>query len=105
MPRFEPGSAAANEFLEANGYVVTATLKSTCADLGVQVIKQVLDQTEAAQALELTWEYLEGLGTGSIIHLPTTKRAGSTHSFVVAVIAPGSPTVQPCVVLMNMTAL
>lgn len=49
VPRFEPGSAAASEYLEQKGFVV---------------IKQVLSPKEAERAVELTWDYLEGLDTG-----------------------------------------
>jgi len=53
VPRFEPGSAEASAYLEENGYVV---------------IKSVLSEPDAAHAVSLTWDYLEGLGTGISRH-------------------------------------
>lgn len=49
VPRFEAGSEEANRYLEDHGYVV---------------IKEVLKPDEVEHALKLTWDYLEGLGTG-----------------------------------------
>lgn len=48
-PRFEPGSPEASAYLEENGYVV---------------LRNALSKEEAATAIDLTWDYLEGLGTG-----------------------------------------
>ena len=49
VPRFEAGSPASIEYLRDEGYVVIAN---------------ALDTEAAAHALELTWDWLEGLGTG-----------------------------------------
>lgn len=49
VPRFAAGSKASVEYLEAEGYVVIAG---------------ALSATEASRALDLTWDYLEELGTG-----------------------------------------
>ena len=47
-PRFTPGSEDSRKFLKEYGYVVI----------------KALSETEAAHAVDLTWEYLESLGTG-----------------------------------------
>ena len=49
VERFEPGDPRSVAFLKEFGYVV---------------IKKVLSDGEAATAVELAWEYLEGVGTG-----------------------------------------
>ncbi|MFK8024089.1 MAG: phytanoyl-CoA dioxygenase family protein [Ilumatobacter sp.] len=49
VPRFPAGSPESVEHLESEGYVVIAN---------------ALSSDEADRALELTWEYLENLGTG-----------------------------------------
>ena len=49
VPRLPAGSQESLDHLESEGYVVIAN---------------ALSPTEADQALNLTWEYLEGLGTG-----------------------------------------
>ncbi len=49
VPRFEAGSTESVEYLEQQGYVVIA---------------DVLDTEQTATALDLTWQFLEGLGTG-----------------------------------------
>ena len=49
VPRFAAGSKASVEYLEAEGYVVIAG---------------ALSAIEASRALDLTWDYLEELGTG-----------------------------------------
>src|SRR5260221_7261 len=49
VPRFATGSAESVEYLTEHGYVVIAA---------------ALNARETARALELTWDYLEGLGTG-----------------------------------------
>lgn len=49
VDRFDPGSRASVDYLGDQGYVV---------------IRNALSPTEAATALDLTWDYLEALGTG-----------------------------------------
>ena len=49
VPRFEPGSVEALNYLDEEGFVVFAN---------------VLDGQQTAHALELMWDYLEGLSTG-----------------------------------------
>jgi hypothetical protein len=49
VPRFAPGSAESIAYLREHGYVVIAG---------------TLTPDECAKALDLTWDYLEGLGTG-----------------------------------------
>ncbi|HEX2590691.1 MAG TPA: phytanoyl-CoA dioxygenase family protein [Rhizomicrobium sp.] len=49
VPRFAPGSAEGIAYLDEHGYVVIAN---------------VLSANESRQALGLTWDYLEQLGTG-----------------------------------------
>ncbi|HEY4941490.1 MAG TPA: phytanoyl-CoA dioxygenase family protein [Rhizomicrobium sp.] len=49
VPRFAPGSAEGMAYLEEHGYVVIAN---------------VLSADESRRALDLTWDYLEQLGTG-----------------------------------------
>jgi len=49
VPRFEPGSAQSIAYLEEHGYVVIAG---------------ALSGEQCARALDLTWDYLEALGTG-----------------------------------------
>ena len=49
VPRFAAGSKESLEHLESEGFVV---------------IKSALSPTEAKHALNLTWDYLEQLGTG-----------------------------------------
>ena len=56
-PRFAPGSAESIAYLTDHGYAVIAG---------------VLSSDECAQALELTWDYLEALGTGIDRHDWTT---------------------------------
>jgi hypothetical protein len=49
VPRFAPGSAESMAYLDEHGYAVIAN---------------ALSDKEAAHALDLTWDYLEELGTG-----------------------------------------
>ena len=49
VPRFEAGSAESVEYLEEHGFVVVAN---------------VLDADQTATAIDLTWQFLEELGTG-----------------------------------------
>ncbi len=49
VPRFAPGAADGMAYLEENGFVVIAN---------------ALNRAETEQALALTWNYLEALGTG-----------------------------------------
>src|SRR5471030_1114479 len=49
VARFAPGSAESIAYLHQHGYVVIAG---------------ALTPEECAKALDLTWDYLEGLGTG-----------------------------------------
>ena len=49
VPRFAAGSQESLDHLESEGFVV---------------IKSALSPGEAEHALGLTWDYLEGLGTG-----------------------------------------
>ena len=56
-PRLEPNSKQAKDYLNNNGYVV---------------IKSVLSEIEANEALNLTWDYLENLGTGIDRNNPDT---------------------------------
>jgi hypothetical protein len=49
VPRFAPGSMEGMAYLDEHGYVVVAN---------------VLNENEAARALDLTWKYLEELDTG-----------------------------------------
>jgi hypothetical protein len=49
VPRFAPGSAEGMAYLDEHGYAVIANVLSTA---------------EAAHAHDLTWDYLEALGTG-----------------------------------------
>jgi Phytanoyl-CoA dioxygenase (PhyH) len=49
VPRFKAGSPESLAYLREHGYVVIA---------------KALDDAQAARALELTWDYLEALGTG-----------------------------------------
>ena len=55
VPRLEPGSAEASAYLEEHGYVV---------------LRSVLSDAEVATAIDLTWAYLEGLGTGIVRRQP-----------------------------------
>merc|ERR1712224_993205 len=48
-PRFPPGSKESVKYFEDHGYVI---------------IDGALDKEEVAKALDLTWRYLENLGTG-----------------------------------------
>ena len=48
-PRLEPGSAALAQHLEEEGYAVA---------------KQVVPASKCAEALSLTWDFLEALGSG-----------------------------------------
>jgi hypothetical protein len=57
VARFAPGSAKSIAYLKEHGYLVIAGALSA-------------DQT--AKALDLTWDYLEGLGTGIDRHVPAT---------------------------------
>ena len=57
MPRLEPGSAEASAYLEEHGYVV---------------LRSVLSEAEVATAIDLTWAYLEGLGTGIVRRQPSS---------------------------------
>ena len=56
VPRLEPGSAEASAYLEEHGYVV---------------LRSVLSEVEVATAIDLTWAYLEGLGTGIVRRQPS----------------------------------
>lgn len=49
VPRFEPGSAAGVDYLDEHGFVIFAN---------------ALDADESTHALNLLWDYLEGLQTG-----------------------------------------
>jgi len=49
VERFEPGSKASIDYLDANGFVV---------------IKNALSEAKSQQAMDLLWDYLEELGTG-----------------------------------------
>lgn len=49
VPRFEPGSEESVAYLRENGYAL---------------IRNVLTAEESAHAVDLLWNYLEGLGTG-----------------------------------------
>ena len=55
VPRLEPGSAEASAYLEEHGYVV---------------LRSVLSEVEVATAIDLTWAYLEDLGTGIVRRQP-----------------------------------
>lgn len=57
VPRFAPGSKDSVDFFRENGYVVIA---------------EALNQAEVAKALDLTWKYLETLGTGIDRNDPST---------------------------------
>ena len=57
VERFEAGSPASTAYLAEHGFVVVA---------------EALDQAQTATALRMTWEYLEGLGTGIDRNDPTT---------------------------------
>lgn len=57
VPRFEAGSAESVEHLNDEGFVVIAN---------------VLDSEQTAEALDLTWRFLEDLGTGIDRHDPST---------------------------------
>ena len=57
VPRLAPGSAESMAHLDSQGFVVIAG---------------ALSPDETAQALDLTWDYLEALGTGIDRHDPTT---------------------------------
>lgn len=57
VPRFEAGSAESVAYLESEGFVVIAN---------------ALDEHEVSTALDKTWEYLSGLGTGIDRHDPAT---------------------------------
>ena len=66
VPRLEPGSAEASAYLEENGYVV---------------LRSVLSEVEVATAIDLTWAYLEGLGTGIVRRQPPASSICSVSSF------------------------
>lgn len=57
VPRFEAGSVESVEHLNDEGYVVIAN---------------VLDSEQTAEALDLTWQFLEDLGTGIDRNDPST---------------------------------
>lgn len=57
VPRFPPGSQESVKYFKDHGYVVIA---------------DALTQTEVAKALDLTWQYLEKLGTGIDRREPST---------------------------------
>jgi len=57
VPRFAPGSPESVKYFEDHGYVVIA---------------QALSEAEVGKTLDLTWRYLEKLGTGIDRHDPST---------------------------------
>jgi len=57
VPRLAAGSAESMAHLDSQGFVVIAG---------------ALSPDETAQALDLTWDYLEALGTGIDRHDPAT---------------------------------